>query len=42
MPTPYADNLSAFFPLSTPQRFVEIPALMLDFDKKSLENPDTD
>lgn len=38
----YADTLSAFFPLSTPQPFVEIPALKIDFDQKPLEDPDTD
>ncbi len=38
----YADDLSAFFTLSTPRKFVQIQAPKVNFAKQPLTDPDTD
>ena len=38
----YADDLSAFFTLSTPRSFVQVKAPKVNFDKQPLTDPDDD
>ena len=38
----YADDLSAFFTLSSPRKFVQIKAQKVDFAKQPLTDPDND